>query len=280
MREEKRRESRDSGEEEGERRERERERSACLARVASSLTLPQPASTRTGQDKHRLSHSRTLVLPPALSNSSTAHHITAPVDWTAPHHCTLAIRCRPTSTYLTTTHHPPPPLHTPSPPSLTHNTAPTASLRNAPGHPLPLSSPSARPPPPPSPPLLLHTLASPLRHCSAHFARAHRLPPLPPTVYRRAPSSHPPPCPPYQLALVHAHTATPWGLPMSQPGAQPFLGESGQGALLDICASACRVTCVSYESPVSWPAKTTLHRRCALPLQVTALTYVLWLLLL
>lgn len=268
-----------------EREGRGRERSACLARVASSLTLPQPASTRTGQDKHRLSHSRTLVLPPSTEQlqHSTSHHSTSGLDCTTPLHLGHSL---PTHLDLPYYHHPPPPLHTPSPPSLTHNTAPTASLRNAPGHPLPLSSSSARPPPPPPPPpLLLHTLASPLRHCSAHFARAHRLPPLPPTAYRLPPTAerhlhtlHP--APPYQLALVHAHTATPWGLPMSQPGAQPFLGESGQGALLDICASACRVTCVSYESPVSWPAKTTLHRRCALPLQVTALTYVLWLLLL
>lgn len=207
MRGEKRRESRDSGEEEGERRERERDRSACLARVASSLTLPQPASTRTGQDKHRLSHSRTLVLPPSTEQlqHSTSHHSTSGLDCTTPLHLGHSL---PTHLDLPYYHHPPPPLHTPSPPSLTHNTAPTASLRNAPGHPLPLSSPSARPPPPPSPPLLLHTLASPLRHCSAHFARAHRLPPLPPTAYRLPPSAifTPSTLPPHTSLRSYMHT--------------------------------------------------------------------------
>lgn len=274
VREEKRRESRDSGEEEGERRERERERSACLARVASSLTLPQPASTRTGQDKHRLSHSRTLVLPPSTEQlqHSTSHHSTSGLDCTTPLHLGHSL---PTHLDLPYYHHPPPPLHTPSPPSLTHNTAPTASLRNAPGHPLPLSSPSVRPPP-----AAVAAAAAPYTRFSAPSLQCALRPSaspttvtadrLPPTAERHLHTLHP--APPYRLALVHAHTATPWGLPMSQPGAQPFLGESGQGALLDICASACRVTCVSYESPVSWPANTTLHRRCALPLQVTALT--------
>lgn len=205
VREEKRRESRDSGEEEGER--RGRERSACLARVASSLTLPQPASTRTGQDKHRLSHSRTLVRPPSTEQlqHSTSHHSTSGLDCTTPLHLGHSL---PTHLDLPYYHHPPPPLHTPSPPSLTHNTAPTASLRNAPGHPLPLSSPSARPPPPPSPPLLLHTLASPLRHCSAHFARAHRLPPLPPTAYRLPPSAifTPSTLPPHTSLRSYMHT--------------------------------------------------------------------------
>lgn len=275
VREEKRRESRDSGEEEGERRERERDRSACLARVASSLTLPQGQDrTSTGS----LTVARLFDLP-ALSNSSTAHHITAPVDWTAPHHCTLAIRCRPTSTYLTTTTH----HHHCTHPHRPHSpTTPRPLLRSA----TRLAIPYHCPPRPPA-----RRRRRRRRCCSIHSllrsVTAVRTSPeriayhryrRPSTAERHLHTLHP--APPYQLALVHAHTATPWGLPMSQPGAQPFLGESGQGALLDICASACRVTCVSYESPVSWPAKTTLHRRCALPLQVTALTYVLWLLLL
>lgn len=115
MREQKRRESRDSGEEEGERRERERDRSACLARVASSLTLPQ------GQDKHRLSHSRTLVRPPSTEQlqHSTSHHSTSGLDCTTPLHLGHSL---PTHLDLPYYHHPPPPLHTPSPPSLTHNT--------------------------------------------------------------------------------------------------------------------------------------------------------------
>lgn len=200
------------------------------------------------------------------------------MDWTAPHHCTLAIRCRPTSTYLTT-------------PPTTTTTAHTLTALTHPQHRAHCFAPQRAWPslttvlPVRPPAAAAVAAAAPYTRFSAPSLQCALRPSASPTTVtadRLPPSAifTPSTLPPYQLALVHAHTATPWGLPMSQPGAQPFLGESGQGALLDICASACRVTCVSYESPVSWPAKTTLHRRCALPLQVTALTYVLWLLLL
>lgn len=194
VREEKRGESRDSGEEEGER--RERERSACLARVASSLTLPQPAQGQDRTSTGSLTVARLFDLP-ALSNSSTAHHITAPVDWTAPHHCTLAIRCRPTSTYLTTTTH----HHHCTHPHRPHSpTTPRPLLRSA----TRLAIPYHCPPRPPA-----RRRRRRRRCCSIHSllrsVTAVRTSPeriayhryrRPPTAYRRAPSSHPPPCPP------------------------------------------------------------------------------------
>lgn len=201
MREQKRRESRDSGEEE----KGERERSACLARVASSLTLPQPAQGQDRTSTGSLTVARLFYLP-ALSNSSTAHHITAPVDWTAPHHCTLAIRCRPTSTYLTTTTH----HHHCTHPHRPHSpTTPRPLLRSA----TRLAIPYHCPPRPPA------RRRRRRRRCSIHSllrsVTAVRTSPeriayhryrRPPTAYRRAPSSHPPPCPPHTSLRSYMHT--------------------------------------------------------------------------
>lgn len=176
------------------------EREKRLPRPRCQLTDTPTASTRTGQDRTStgsLTVARLFYLP-ALSNSSTAHHITAPVDWTAPHHCTLAIRCRPTSTYLTTTthHH-----HHCTHPHRPHSpTTPRPLLRSA----TRLAIPYHCPPRPPA-----RRRRRRRRCCSIHSllrsVTAVRTSPeriayhryrRPPTAYRRAPSSHPPPCTP------------------------------------------------------------------------------------